>query len=101
MTVTKLELIQVIKDFGTVKTVDGTKVGRDWMVEVFSILHYNIKGFLHYNMFLSLLSFLLPLSNLILRKKENLRVLKTGTRPIGEPMYFFPSYLITMTNHQG
>jgi hypothetical protein len=29
---TKLELIQVIKDFCTVETADGTKVGRDWKV---------------------------------------------------------------------
>ena len=28
----KLELIQVIKDFCTVETADGTKVGRDWKV---------------------------------------------------------------------
>ena len=28
----KLELIQVIKDFCTVETTDGTKVGRDWKV---------------------------------------------------------------------
>ena len=30
--VPKLELIQVIKDFCTVETADGTKVGRDWKV---------------------------------------------------------------------
>ena len=30
--VAKLELIQVIKDFCTVETADGTKVGRDWKV---------------------------------------------------------------------
>ena len=30
--VDKLELIQVINDFCTVETVDGTKVGRDWKV---------------------------------------------------------------------
>ncbi len=30
--VVKLELIQVIKDFCTVETADGTKVGRDWKV---------------------------------------------------------------------
>jgi hypothetical protein len=30
--VSKLELIQVIKDFCTVETGDGTKVGRDWKV---------------------------------------------------------------------
>ena len=28
----KLELIQVIKDFCTVETADGSKVGRDWKV---------------------------------------------------------------------
>jgi hypothetical protein len=28
----KVELIQVIKDFCTVETTDGTKVGRDWKV---------------------------------------------------------------------
>jgi hypothetical protein len=30
--VVKLELIQVIKDFFTVETANGTKVGRDWKV---------------------------------------------------------------------
>ena len=30
--VSKLELIQVIKDSCTVETVDGTNVGRDWKV---------------------------------------------------------------------